>query len=522
MSYSNPKHRYTSLATIVLATSLAATACAGGGGSDANGEAETGGHLNVLGGSEPNTIDPIFGRDVAGGRYQFNLFYEPLIRMEPDGEFTPMLAEDYELSEDGTEIVFTIREDVLFHDGTEFDAEAVVFNLERVIEEETSPYNYQLTEVETVEVTDENEVTLTLSEASGAILPYLAHEAGFMVSPTAVEDLGEDFGRNPVGTGPFEFVSWSSGRDLVAQRFDDYWRSDADGVQLPYVDEVVTAFQEDPNRARAEIETANVDIVERLTPRDVEALESDPEIELLDLQRRAQYYMFLNLDREPTDDINVRKALSLAVNREEMAQTVAGDSAEVTPTMIPTTDWSFNEDLEGYEYDPDEARRLLDEAGASDLSLTLNFIDREPDSQMAQMLQSYYEEIGVELTLLPLERVAHTEALDTRDYDMAFGRVTQPTVDPSTVFATQYGPSGHFGQMIRDDDFYQRIEDARLAVEQDERQEIYTEIQQHVLDEAYRVYFFGAPVPYAMRDYVDGLSSDADGQWRLDEVQLND
>ena len=226
--------------------------------------------------AEPKALDPAAVTAVNDFRILMNL-YDGLVRYR-DGtlEVEPALASDWQVSDDGTEYTFTLREGVTFHDGTPFDAEAVVFNFERMLNEDhpyadTGPFPlaFFFSAVDTVEAVDDTTVKFTLNEPYAPFLSNLAYPTGLIVSPAAVRDHGGDFGRNPSGTGPFTFVEWRSNEAVVVEANPDYW----DGA--PELEAVVFRPITDANTRTAEMLAGGIDLMVEVPPVALSEFEGD-------------------------------------------------------------------------------------------------------------------------------------------------------------------------------------------------------------------------------------------------------
>lgn len=394
-------------ASAAALTAVSLSACASSDRDDEGGgesEAASGGTLVFGATGDPAMLDPAFGSDGETFRVSRQIF-EGLLGNELGGtDPVPELAEDYEASEDGLEYTFNLQQDVKFHDGTDFNAEAVCFNFDRwynfegLAQSPSASYYYQAvfggfantpdtpSIYESCEATDENTAVIRLSQVTSKFPAALALPAFSIQSPTALEEYDADnlggsedsleyseyaMG-NPVGTGPFKFDSWDRGNgEVTIVRNDDYWGEPAK------LDEVIFRTISDGNTRRQELQAGSIDGYDFVAPADYETLEEDG-AQVLTRDAFNILYLGINGGNVPGSGANpalqnplVRQALAHAIDRETIVTSLLPEGAEAAIEFMPPTVDGYAEDVTTYEYDPDRARQLLTEAGA--LNTTLRF-----------------------------------------------------------------------------------------------------------------------------------------------------
>jgi len=446
--------------------------------------------------AEPKSLDPHAVTAVNDFRILMNV-YDGLVRYR-DGtlEVEPALASDWEISEDGTEYTFTLREGITFHDGASFDAEAVKFNFDRMLNEDhpyhdTGPFPlaFFFSAIEETEVVDDMTVKFTLNEPYAPFLSNLAYPTGLMVSPAAVMEHGADFGRNPSGTGPFTFAEWRSNEAVVVERNPDYW----DGA--PELEAVVFRPITDANTRTAEMLAGGIDLMVEVPPNALSEFQSES-YEVYEQAGPHVWFLILNAKEGPFADKRVRQAANYAVNKEAIVNDVLEGTAEVAagPTP-PAFAWAYNEDLEPYPHDPDRARELIAEAGAEGAELTFyvteggsGMLDPVP---MATAIQADLEAVGFDVVIETYEWNTFLGEVNPGlegKADMA--EMAWMTNDPDTLpflaLRTAAWPdqggfnSGYYSNPQVDE----LLEQARVATDQDERARLYKEMQTIVQDDA--------------------------------------
>ena len=381
---------------MVLLTALGLLAAACGGeepsgddGGGAEGEANT---TLVFGTStDPVVLDGALVSDGESLR-AIDQMFEGLVTLEPGGtEVIPGLAKDWEINEDATSVVFNLEENVTFHDGEPFNADAVCFNFERwynfkgTFQNEAASYYWQTvfggfsdgkTEslYKSCEATEEFVVTLNLTKPSASIVPALAQTSFTIASPKALEEFNADEGKvdaegifsptgtfateHPIGTGPFKFEEWTRGDRLVMTRNEDYW-GDAPGN----IGELIFQPIVDPAARLQALQSGEIQGFDLVDPQDYGTIEDDEQLQLLNRPAFNVGYVGFNQGVKPLDDIAVRQAIAHAIDRQEVVDGFYAGQGEVATQFMPPELFGYADDVTEYEYDPEKSKQLLEDAG---------------------------------------------------------------------------------------------------------------------------------------------------------------
>lgn len=461
-------------------------------------EAQTPPNVLVVGQiAEPQSLDPHAVTAVNDFRILVNL-YDGLVRYA-DGtlEVEPSLAESWEVSEDGRTYTFQLRDDVVFHDGAPFNAEAVKFNFDRMLNEDhpyhdTGPFPlaFFFSAVESVTAVDEHTVEFTLNEPFAPFLSNLAYPTGLIVSPAAVEEHGEDVGRNPAGTGAYKFEEWSSNQRVVVTRNEDYW----DGAPQP--EAVVFRPITDANTRVAEMLSGGLDIMVEVPPDSMNDFREAPDFEVHEQAGPHVWFLILNLREGPFTEKAARQAINYAIDKKSLVEDVLQGTAEIAAGPIaPAFSWAYNEELEPYPYDPERARELLAEAGYE--GETVTFYVTEGGSgmldpvAMGTAIQADLAEIGMNVEIETYEWNTFLDRVNPGlegKADMA--EMAWMTNDPDTLpfltLRTEAFPeeggfnSGYYSNEEVDELLYQ----ARVSTDLEERAALYRQVQEIVHEDA--------------------------------------
>lgn len=363
--------------------------------------------------------------------------YDRLIYMSPEGEPEPMLATDWELSEDALSLDMNLREDVLFHDGTPMDAEAVKTSLDRARTDEGSNVAPLLAVVESVEVTGPHSIRINLSEPNAALLPNLGDRAGMIISPTALQN--PDLDRYPVGAGPYRVTDYRDGDRVIYERFEDYWDPEVQRTAgLEY-----RIMADDETRLNA-IRAGEVHIGIVRESQIPSAL--DMGLNILDGARNSYYYFSVNSSLAPFDDPLVRRAMNHAINRDEIGNGILQGYCNPTVQPWPENSWAYDEELgdalgegEYGEHNPELAKELLAEAGHAD-GITFDAIVANITGYVtiAEALQAQFAEAGITMNIRQVEAAQANEIFFIEKSVPAAVLSYEPTMDESGPLVTHY------------------------------------------------------------------------------------
>ncbi len=496
---------------LMVTTPMAATAAQ---------QINRGGSLQIILDHEPSSLDPIFGNNPNNDRRYYNLFAESLVVQDQKGNFRPRLATSWEWSTDSKSIDLQLREGVKFQDGTPFDADAVKFNLERVMSPEVNARARQyVTDVDRVEVLDPHRIRIVLRRPSGAFMAVLAGVAGTVVSPTALRERGAEFARRPVGTGPFKIDSWTSGR-INAVRFDDYWGGNAAGEKLPYVDRVEARVITNSAVKLVELRSGNAQLADAIQVKDFDQVDRTPGLELVDTLQGIGQFIAFNNTKPPFDNVELRKAVSLAINRQAIEKVISRGQGVALTGIEPPTSWAFSPALKGHQYDPDAAREALSKSGFKG-PLSMVVIQRDPDTQIAQMVQAMLKQVGIEMRIEVLERQAWVDRTLKHDYQLGIYRASMPHPDPDITYSIFYGHDARQNYSgVANPVIWDLIEKARAETVQEKRRDLYVKIQETLLADYNQAYLVWRPAKEVRRVEVHGLDREFAGAWLYEGIWL--
>ena len=432
--------------------------------------------------------------------------WESLIYSDEDLVPQPLLAAGWESNADDTEWTITLREDVLFHDGTPLTAEVAVANLEIDLEE------YPIATVDHIEAVDVHTLKVHLSQPTPSLPNLLNNCASAMLSPATWEQEGIDV-PVPYGTGPFKFVEYD-GEKIVLERNGDYWGEPALTKRIVY------RYIPDANTRLLALQSGEIDTIAdvgSLMPAQGEIVAADEDLELMEQEVTTTHYLFFNNDKPPFDNQALRQAVSLALDRDQIVSgAVYGYGVPAVSNITPLAANWVNVNAKP-AYDLEQARQLATSVlGDQRVSVTLllhsGLANRWPYGEIAQIIQYSLADLGIDVEIKSVEGGTWNEMLAADDYSFSLRPYTLSSGDPDEFVTYWVGPDGIFNESYSINFSDPAVEDlaveALVEVNPDTRRSYYDELQMILAEEVPFIPIYHEVTLYATRDNVHGLTLD--------------
>ncbi|MEQ4531209.1 MAG: glutathione ABC transporter substrate-binding protein GsiB [Mixta sp.] len=350
-------------------------------------------------GSNFTTLDPYDANDTLSQAVAKS-FYQGLFGFDKDMKLVNVLAESYQASPDGLTWTIKLRSGIKFQDGTDFNAEAVKVNLDRASDEDNHLKRYNLFKsIATTEVIDPTTVKITLKQPFSAFINILAHPAAAMISPTALKKYGKEIGFHPVGTGPYEFVTWNQTDFVKVKKWDGYWKKG-----YPKLDSITWRPIVDNNTRAAMLKTGEANFAFPIPYEQAKLLEKNSKLDLVSTPSIMQRYISFNVTQKPFDNPKVREAINYAINRQALVKVAfAGYATPATGIVPPSI--AYAQSYPAIEYNPAKARELLKEAGfPNGFSTTLWSSHNHSTAQkVLQFTQQQLAQVGIKVKVTAMD-----------------------------------------------------------------------------------------------------------------------
>ena len=543
------KKRHVMRALVAAATALALTACGSTGSSDTSKSTSTASAASTSSGSEADTentitipagesvsqdsdvtamigvdfttMDPMDTSDTLSGGVQ-RMMMDGLFGFDENMQIIPMLATSYEANDEATEYTIHLREGVSFTDGTPWNADALIANVNKWADKSLGlkRTTFLCNVLDHAEKIDDYTVKIYLAQSFGAFISNLAHPATLIMSPKQIE-AGEDAcAQAPVGTGQYKFVEWVAGDHMKVELNKDWWGYDADvcgGTALADADAGFKSITfkpvaESATRVSA-IQAGDAQIMWSVPTESVDTLKGDSNVSVGMGDSIAVWYFFMNTQKAPFNDVKVREAMAYAINKEAYIQVVMNGYGSVATSMVGEEVQHYKGN-DPYSYDPEKAKELLKEAGYEDtdgdgivekdgepLSLRLVFQTEEYASwkSLCEFLKSEYEKVGVGIELVEKESAAYYDEIwNTRDYDLCIYRSYEDSWMPHGFLKSMfYAEDGAKAVNWYDEELNKDLGEVLKTQDEEKRTELYDKILTRINDQAVTV-----PLYYPNRDYI--------------------
>jgi peptide/nickel transport system substrate-binding protein len=469
-------------------------------------------------GNDVLTLDPARVTDSESAEVTEQIFDHLVRYRRSSTEIEPALATHWEVSPDGKSWTFHLRPNVLFHDGTPFDADSVVFSFDRQRDPQNQWHEPDFTYWDTTFRNIQRVVkvdTLTVRmDIERPYAPFLANLAMFpvsIVSPAAVKKHGRDFGKHPVGTGPFRFVEWSQGERVTLEANHDYW----DGS--PEIGHLVFVAIRDPRQRLVALEGDAIDVAENLSPQDLQFVTLHPELTLQRIAGINVGYLAMNVGHPPFDDVRVRRAVNHAVNKTAIVKLIYQGLAQPATTPVPPSLWGHvDEPL--YNYDPKEAIKLFREARFTPPKVLPRLYTMDSSrpympspETVARIIQHNLHDVGLDVEIVKSDIDAHVRLTQEGKHDLCLLGWTADNGDPDNLLYVLFDPENADVGSARNVAFYKNAELhgilawAQESSDRAERERYYKKAQDLIARDAPWVPLAHAEVVVAARSVLQGL-----------------
>ena len=475
-------------------------------GADAGGQT-----LNAAIGGEPDQLDP----NKTSSYFSFQVLenvYDTLVETDANLEMQPALAESWDISDDQLTWTFHLREGVTFHDGSEFTSEDVVYSYNRIIDEELSNA-WKFTSIETIDAPDDLTVEITLAQPTPNLLSNLGGFKGMAIVEQANVESG-DITTAPIGTGPFSLEEWTSGDHISLEANPDYWGGAPElaGVQFEFISEASTAL--------ASLRAGEIQWTDVIPPQQVDQLEGDDTLELGVTPSSDYWYLALNENNAPWDDVRARQAIAYAIDRDAILQAVSYGTAAANQLAIPEQSIWYTEYTE-YSTDLDKAQELLDEAGVDSATIDFMATTEYPETvTAAQIIASNLEPLGITVEIRQPDFSTWLDEQNTGNFDLLM-MGWLGNIDPDDFYYNQHHTDGTSNaQGYSNPEVDELLDAARTETDQEARKDLYAQAATIIADEASYIYLYNPSVIQAWSPDVTGYEVLPDRAIRLRDVSL--
>ena len=493
-----------------------------------DGSSKSGGTLVFGRGGDSVSLDPGVVTDGESFKVTQNIFETLLNFGEQDTTINPGLAKEWTVSEDGLTYTFILQEGVKFHDGTDFNAEAVVKNVKRWQAGNAEDYYYFSSMfgdiITDVKADGDNTVVFTLDRPQAPFLKNLAMSPFGIASPTAFEKDGANFGQNPVGTGPFKFVEWRATESITIEKFADYWQEG-----LPKLDKVIFKVYADNTARLNALVSGEIDLADGINPSDRGSIEGNSALQLIERPSMNIGYLGLTNTRAPFDNKLVRQAVNYAIDKQAIVDAFFEGGAEVAANPMPPSISGYNESVDPYPYDPEKAKALLAEAGydGKEIELWAMPVARPymPDAaKVAEVIKQNLEAVGIPAKIVSYEWAVYLDKAKNGEADAFMLGWTGDNGDADnflyTLLSKETIGSNNYAY-YSSDEVSALLKEAQSETDEAKRNELYKEAQVKIHEDAPWVPLAHSTPLLAAKAGVKGFLPHPTGSDKLDTVTID-
>jgi len=449
----------------------------------------------------------------------FQQMFESLYTVSADGKSVkPWLATGYDLSDDKLTYTFHLREGVKFHNGQPMTSADVKFSIDKARDPKTG-WGFIDVAIKSVEAPDPNTVVITTKYPWAPLVADIALFNNAILPKDYAGMSQKDFYANPIGTGPFKWDHWTHGKEIKLVKNPDYWQKGK-----PYLDSVTwTTVPTDATR-ELQLKGGQAQIDEFPPFSTIDTLKQTPGITMNLFPSTRTDYLPVNFKVKPFDDVHVRRAISYAIDRQAMIDSVLFGYAEPANSFMPPQVPYYDKASPGLQYDLDKAKQEMAQSSVPNgfsFELSVGSGD-DTQTQIAQILQESLKQIGIDMKIRKVDPSVQFQQQQEYDYEMTFAYWTMDIADPDELvsFAVDNKTAGSFFTDYNDPQQIEWTHQAQATFDTGQRQELYSQIQKKAAEDAFMVFLYYSPYRYATTDKVQGFQVYPTGNYHMEDVWL--
>ena len=449
----------------------------------------------------------------------FQQMFESLYTVSADGKSVkPWLATGYDLSDDKLTYTFHLREGVKFHNGQPMTSADVKFSIDKARDPKTG-WGFIDVAIKSVEAPDPNTVVITTKYPWAPLVADIALFNNAILPKDYAGMSQKDFYANPIGTGPFKWDHWTHGKEIKLVKNPDYWQKGK-----PYLDSVTwTTVPTDATR-ELQLKGGQAQIDEFPPFSTIDTLKQTPGITMNLFPSTRTDYLPMNFKVKPFDDVHVRRAISYAIDRQAMIDSVLFGYAEPANSFMPPQVPYYDKASPGLQYDLEKAKQEMAQSSVPNgfsFELSVGSGD-DTQTQIAQILQESLKQIGIDLKIRKVDPSVQFQQQQEYDYEMTFAYWTMDIADPDELvsFAVDNKTAGSFFTDYNDPQQIEWTHQAQATFDTGQRQELYSQIQKKAAEDAFMVFLYYSPYRYATTDKVQGFQVYPTGNYHMEDVWL--
>ena len=450
----------------------------------------------------------------------FQQVMESLFAVTPDGkDVQPWLAESYELSDDQLTYTIRLRQGVLFHNGQEMTSADVKFSIDEA-SAVTGGWEWINAAIKSIETPDDYTVVITTKYPWAPLLADLALFNNGIIPNGYAGQTKEEFYEAPIGTGPFVWDHWTKGQDLKLVKNGSYWQEGK-----PYLDSVTWTVVGDDNTRILQLKGGQIHVNEFPPFSSIDDLTNTPGVVMTLFPSTRTDYLLFNHNKKPLDDVHVRRAISLALDRQAMVDSILFGHGEVAKSFMPPQVPYYDPNSPGLQFDLDAAKAEMAQSSVPD-GFELEYLAEAGDvtyEAIAAIVQDSLKPLGIEVTIKKLDPTTQFQEVQKLNYDISHSYWTMDIADPDELvtFAIDPDSGAHsFFTDYRNEEAIKATKAAQATFDPAERQALYSEVQRIAAEDAFMVFLYHSPYRYAYSDKVQGFVVYPTGNYHMEDVWL--